>query len=55
MSEKKRLLITHVADPDGITPIILAQLVFDNFDKLRDTKTGINPLLRPKEFDVFRN
>ena len=28
---------------------------FDNFDKLRDTKTGINPLLRPKEFDVFRN
>ncbi len=43
MSEKKRLLITHVADPDGITPIILAQLVFDNFDKL---------LLNPPEVDA---
>lgn len=28
---------------------------FDGFDTLRNTDCGISPLLRPKEFDVFRN
>ena len=37
---------------EGI-PIVLIR-GFDAFDHLRDTETGIKPLLRPKEFDVFR-
>ena len=45
-------LIMGQAD-EGLPVVIIRG--FDNFDKLRDTKTGINPLLRPKEFDVFRN
>ncbi len=40
--ENKLLLISHVADPDGITPVILAKFTFDNFDTL---------LLNPKEVD----
>lgn len=28
----KRLIISHVADPDGVTPIILSKLVFKEFD-----------------------
>lgn len=38
----KRLLISHVADEDGITPVILANLVFKDIDKL---------LLEPTEVD----
>ena len=45
-------LVMGQAD-EGLPVVIIRG--FDNFDKLRDTKTGINPLLRPKEFDVFRN
>ena len=30
--EKKYLLISHVADEDGITPVILSKLVFKNID-----------------------
>lgn len=37
---------------EGI-PIVLIR-GFDAFNHLRDTETGIKPLLRPKEFDVFR-
>lgn len=37
---------------EGI-PIVLIR-GFTAFDHLRDTETGIKPLLRPKEFDVFR-
>lgn len=42
MIDKKLLLISHVADPDGITPVILASLIFSNFD----TK-----LIEPREVD----
>ena len=45
-------LVMGQAD-EGLPVVIIRG--FDNFDKLRDTDTGINPLLRPKEFDVFRN
>lgn len=34
-------------------PVVLIR-GFDNFDTLRDTEVDISPLLRPKEFDVFR-
>ena len=37
---------------EGI-PIVLIR-GFTAFNQLRDTETGIKPLLRPKEFDVFR-
>ena len=37
---------------EGI-PIVLIR-GFTAFNHLRDTETGIKPLLRPKEFDVFR-
>ena len=40
--ENKLLLISHIADPDGITPVILAKFVFEKFDTL---------LLMPKEVD----
>lgn len=40
--ENKLLIISHVADPDGITPIILASFVFEKFDKL---------LLNPMDVD----
>lgn len=42
MEEKELLLISHVADPDGITPIILAKFAFKEFDTL---------LLNPNEVD----
>ena len=45
-------LIMGQAD-EGLPVVILRG--FEAFDKLRDIETGINPLLRPKEFDVFRN
>ncbi len=38
----KRLLISHIADEDGITPVILANLVFEKLDIL---------LLEPSEVD----
>lgn len=41
-NENKLLIITHVADPDGITPIILAHFAYKTFDKL---------LLNPNEVD----
>lgn len=28
----KRLVISHIADPDGVTPVILSKLVFKEFD-----------------------
>ena len=37
---------------EGI-PIVIVR-GFEAFDILRDTETGIKPLIRPKEFDVFR-
>ena len=42
MNEKELLLISHVADPDGITPVILAKFVFKEFDTL---------LLNPNDVD----
>lgn len=42
MNQNKLLIISHIADPDGITPIILASFVFPSFDKL---------LLNPAEVD----
>jgi len=42
MEEKELLLISHVADPDGITPVILASFVFEKFDTL---------LINPNEVD----
>ena len=42
MEEKELLLISHVADPDGITPVILASFSFKEFDTL---------LLNPGEVD----
>jgi len=42
MEEKELLLISHIADPDGITPVILAKFIFKDFDKL---------LLNPNEVD----
>lgn len=41
-NNKELLLISHVADPDGITPVILAKFVFKEFDTL---------LLNPEEVD----
>lgn len=38
---------------EGIPVVVIRG--FDAFDKLRNTDSDINPLLRPKEFDVFRN
>ncbi len=37
---------------EGIPIVIIRG--FEAFDTLRDTETGIKPLIRPKEFDVFR-
>ena len=31
--ENKLLIISHIGDNDGVTPIILANLTFKNFDK----------------------
>lgn len=45
-------LVMGQAD-EGLPVVILRG--FDNFDTLRDVDSGIAPLLRPKEFDVFRN
>ena len=45
-------LIMGQAD-EGLPVVIIRG--FEAFDKLRDTETGIDPLIRPKEFDVFRN
>lgn len=42
--DKKLLLITHVADEDGITPIILARLVYSNVDYI---------LAKPGEVDQY--
>lgn len=42
MIDKNVLLISHIADEDGITPVILAQLVFKKVDKI---------LLNPNEVD----
>ncbi len=42
MLDKKLLLISHIADPDGITPIVLASLVY---------KTIETKLLEPREVD----
>ena len=38
---------------EGIPVVVIRG--FDAFDKLRNISSDINPLLRPKEFDVFRN
>lgn len=43
MLDKKILLISHIADPDGITPLILASLVY------KDIETK---LLEPREVDI---
>ena len=42
MIDEKLLLISHVADPDGITPIILAKMVYKEVDVI---------LLNPNEVD----
>lgn len=44
-------LVMGQAD-EGIPVVIIRG--FDNFDDLRNTDCGISPLLRPKEYDVFR-
>ena len=43
MIDEKLLLISHVADPDGITPIILAKMVYKEVDVI---------LLNPNEVDA---
>lgn len=42
MQPNKVLLISHIADPDGITPVILARLAFSSVDRI---------LLEPDEVD----
>lgn len=45
MIENKVLLISHIADPDGITPVILAKTVFKNLEvsliEIRDIDTTL--------------
>jgi coenzyme F420-0:L-glutamate ligase/coenzyme F420-1:gamma-L-glutamate ligase len=45
-------LIQGQAD-EGLPIVIIRG--FEAFDSLRNTESDIHPLLRPKEFDVFRN
>ena len=44
--DKKLLIISHVADNDGITPIILAKLAFPKFDKLLLDRSEANQNVR---------
>ena len=44
--DKKLLIISHVADNDGITPIILAKLAFPKFDKLLLEISEVNQNVR---------
>ena len=38
----KRLIISHIADPDGVTPIILSKLVFEEFDYILSDNKDVN-------------
>ena len=38
----KRLVISHIADPDGDTPIILSKLVFEEFDYILSENKDVN-------------
>ncbi len=38
---------------EGVPIVIIRG--FENFDKLKNTQSNIKPLIREKEFDVFRN
>ncbi len=38
----KRLVISHIADPDGVTPIILSKLVFEEFDYILSENKDVN-------------
>ena len=38
----KRLIISHIADPDGVTPIILSKLVFEEFDYILSENKDVN-------------
>ena len=38
----KRLIISHIADPDGVTPIILSKLVFEEIDYILSENKDVN-------------
>ena len=38
----KRLIISHIADPDGVTPIILSKLVFEEIDYILSENNDVN-------------
>lgn len=38
----KRLIISHIADPDGVTPIVLSKLVFEEFDYILSENKDVN-------------
>ena len=42
----KRLIISHIADPDGVTPIILSKLVFEEFDYILSENKDVNSNVR---------
>ena len=42
----KRLVISHIADPDGVTPIILSKLVFEEFDYILSENKAVNSNVR---------
>ena len=42
----KRLVISHIADPDGVTPIILSKLVFEEFDYILSENKDVNSNVR---------
>lgn len=50
-------LISHIADPDGITPVILSKIIFNNFDYLllevNEVNTSISKLIDEKKFDNY--
>lgn len=42
----KRLIISHIADPDGVTPIILSKLVFEEIDYILSENKDVNSNVR---------
>lgn len=50
----KRLLISHITDPDGIMPVILTDLVFDDYDyKLLEAKDVDEYMKESMQNDTF--
>lgn len=52
-----KLLLSHIADPDGITPIILLNLLDEEFEyklfEVNDLSTYIEEAIENKEFDKY--